>query len=534
MVEAAYSDESDDTVESISREKIRRLGFKEFVKQAWHLIEPSTPLVWNWHFDAICSHLQAVTEGRIPRLIINVPPGSGKSSLTSVLWPAWVWTLQPHKRFLCASHKETLALRDSVRRRNVIMSDWYQARWPIKLAGDANLKSEFSNTATGHMVALGTGGSTGYRGDYLLMDDPNNATEMESEVQRESTLLWLDQQWSSRGNKDAREVVIQQRTHESDVTGHLLSQGGFELLKIPMRWAESQNATSIGWLDPRDTKNQLMWPEVYSEDRVNTLAKRLGPYGAAGQLQQEPAPAEGGIIKRAWIRHYEITEGRYDIGDYKIDPMNCMRFATVDLATSKKDTDKADPDFTVIAVWAVFHSHRGTIVLLLDLVRERLEGPDIEKKLDAMYKTWGFSVEAIETVGFQLNIAQQLIRKGHPVREVSSSLDAIYRIDKDKVARAYGSTPLMADGRFYVPTYAHWLGEYISELIRFPAAAHDDQVDVTSIALAIADKIPATSLYQQLVNKPIEIASSVDAGYNSGERDEVIDALEGFRSSGGM
>jgi len=506
------------------------------VKQAWHLIEPATPLKWNWHLEAICLHLQAVTEGKIRKLIINVPPRTGKSSIVSVLWPCWEWTRNPAIRSMFASYAQNLSFRDSVRRRLIIESEWFQKRWPhVTLSTDQNVKHEFQNTSLGFMVATSVGGTvTGRGGDRLVLDDPNDATQMESEVQRESTLTWFDLQWSTRGNdpNSYAEVIIQQRTHESDITGHALRQGGWVHLKLPMEFHPSSRCTtSIGWSDPREREGELLDRNRFSRESVDNLKKRLGPYGASGQLDQEPSPSEGGIIKRAWIRSYERDEEWVDLKEFRFRPMDCLRFATVDLALTTKDTEKADPDYTVIAAWAAFAHHRGTYLVLLDLWRDRIEGPDIEKQIVAVHQHWKFSFIAVETIGFQLSIAQSLLRKGYPVREISQKEDAIYRIDKDKVARAYGATPLMADGRFFVPTYAPWLGDYMKELTVFPNASHDDQMDVTAAAVAIAEAMHGRGALYDILGQesgPIGATPHRD-DINTGDDDRPVDPLEGMR-----
>lgn len=470
-------------------------------------MEPATPLVWGWHLEAICQHLQAVTEGRVRKLIINIPPRTGKSTIVSVLWPCWEWARNPSVRIMFASYAQQLSLRDSVRRRLVILSEWFQERWPhVKLSSDQNVKHEFQNTALGYMVATSTGGTvTGRGGDRLVLDDPNDATQMESEAERESALTWFDLQWSTRGNNPNTycEVIIQQRTHEQDITGHALRQSEWTHLKLPMEFTGQACATAIGWSDPRKSAGELLDERRFSKATVEALKKRLGPYGASGQLQQEPSPSEGGIIKRAWIRSYERVGDHISFVDprtntpYTFSITNCVRFATVDLALTKKDLEKADPDYTVIAAWCVFPTERGPFVFLLDVLRERIEGPDIEKHVEAWHNTWKFAVVGIETIGFQLIVAQSLLRKNIPVREMSSSLEAIYRLDKDKQARAYACTPLMADGRFYVPVYAPWLGEYIKELTVFPNYGHDDQVDVTSAGVSLADRMVGMHMLEE-------------------------------------
>src|ERR1039457_1175703 len=137
----------------LEAEKARR-QLHAFVRQAWRVLEPETRFVDGMHVHAICDHLQAVSEGRIRNLIINVPPGHAKSLLTAVFWPAWVWISHPETRWLFSGYREPLATRDSVKCRRLIESDWFQARWGhrFQFAGDQNAKNRFENTATGYRV----------------------------------------------------------------------------------------------------------------------------------------------------------------------------------------------------------------------------------------------------------------------------------------------------------------------------------------------------------------------------------------------
>ncbi len=478
-------------------QQARQDSLAEFVRAAWHLLEPSTKLVWNWHLDALCMHLQAVSDGRIKRLIINVPPGTSKSTVVSVLWPCWEWIRRPTGRWLFASHKDSLALRDSCRRRAVFTSPWYQEQWGNIFTDDTLSKHEFHNGRGGYMISMGTGGVTGLRGDRLVLDDPNSTTEMESELMRENKLLWYDLQWVTRMNDGGAQVVIQQRSHEKDLSGHILglNDPSWVHLCIPMEYEpERRCVTTLGWSDPRTVKGELLDPVRYPRERVEELKHVLGPYGASGQLQQNPAPSEGGIINRSWIRHYSTEEdGRLVVDGFKIDPMGCVRFCIVDPAVQVKQVQSMDPDFTVMGAFCAVPSERGPYLILLDLVRERIPGPDIIPRLKALHQHWKFSLIGVETFGFQLMLFQQALRERLPVREISSAKDALYCIDRDKIARAYSATSLLADGRFWVPTYAPWLGEFMTELTRFPVTPHDDQVDVVSAAVAVAQKLRLTS-----------------------------------------
>jgi hypothetical protein len=206
---------------------------------------------------AICYHLQAITEGHLRHLIINVPPGHAKSLLTGVFWPAWVWIDQPHVRWLFARYAATLSVRNSVKCRRLIESDWYRNFWGdrYQLTGDQNQKNRFENDRTGYRIATSVGGSaTGERADVVVVDDPHSVDQAESDAERRTAAEWFNGTMSTRLNDLAsgHKVVIQQRLHEADLTGDLLGRGGFERLCLAAEFeAERRCTTSIGWTDPR-------------------------------------------------------------------------------------------------------------------------------------------------------------------------------------------------------------------------------------------------------------------------------------------
>src|SRR6266446_10942745 len=290
-------------------ERARR-RLHEFVIQAWHVLEPETTSVDGIHVRAICEHLQAVTEGRLQNLIINVPPGHAKSLLTAVFWPAWVWIDRPETRWLFASYSANLSVRDSVKCRRLVESQWYQERWGnrYQLAGDQNQKHRFENDRTGYRIATSVGGSaTGERGDVVGVDDPHSVDQAESDAQRTAAVEWWNGTMSTRLNdfRTGHKVVIQQRLHEADLTGDLLVKGGFELLCLPAEFEPDRNyTTSIGWTDPRQERGELLWAEKVRREDLDQLKVTLGSYRYAGQYQQRPSPAEGGIFKRFWLRYW--------------------------------------------------------------------------------------------------------------------------------------------------------------------------------------------------------------------------------------
>ena len=261
---------------------------------------------------ASSEHLEAVTDGRITRLLMNVPPGSMKSLLTGVIWPAWEWGPRnmPEMRFVGTAHEEQLAIRDSRRCRDLIKSEWFQKLWPLELSRDLDGKREFGNTRKGIRQARSFTSMTGVRGDRIILDDPISADNANSEVKLEAARIAFTETLPTRINSSKSAiVVIMQRLNEKDVSGVILDMGlPYTHLCIPMRFDPDRScSTNIGWSDPRTEEGELMFPDRFGEEQVAELEKTLGSYGAAGQLQQRPSPRGGGIIKEEWFRYFTLA-----------------------------------------------------------------------------------------------------------------------------------------------------------------------------------------------------------------------------------
>lgn len=300
------------------RKEAATRSLHEFVRQAWHVMEPEVPFLDNWHIKGICEHLEAVADGRIKNLLVNVPPGTCKSYLTCVFWPAWVWTTRPGKRFMLSSYSEDLSMRDSLRTRKLLGSEWYQERWPLAFSESQDTKGKFENVEGGwRMIGSVTGKGTGEHPDYLVADDPHNVLQAESDADRQTVTRWIEGVLLTRGLvRDVGRVLIMQRLHMQDASGVVLEKGGWTHICLPMRyeapeWKVVNNKpqlgqprmkpTPLGWTDPRTEDGELLWPEAYPEDKVRTLEVNLGLYGTAGQLQQRPSPRGGGTFRREWF-----------------------------------------------------------------------------------------------------------------------------------------------------------------------------------------------------------------------------------------
>ena len=237
----------------IDRELCAR-SFPQFVRRAWPSIIPDD-LQWNWHLDAVGEHLQAVHTGQIRRLLINVPPGTSKSTLTGVMYPAWLWgpAGNPGHRYIGAAHEQGLAIRDNRMMRELINSEWYQARWPIALQGDQNEKLYFENTSRGFRQACAVASMTGRRGHTVTWDDPLSPEKAHTVTARNTAIRVLSETVPTRLNNPATSaiIVVMQRLHENDPSGHIIANDlGYEHLCIPMEFEpDRRRTTCIGWTE---------------------------------------------------------------------------------------------------------------------------------------------------------------------------------------------------------------------------------------------------------------------------------------------
>lgn len=326
------------------REQCRR-SLAEFTRQAWHILEPATKLKWGWALDAICEHLEAITNGDLDRpgegarLLINVPPGSMKSLLVGVFWPAWEWGPRgmASMRYLGTAHKQDLAVRDNMKCRRLIQSAWYQERWPIEFTGDQNAKTKFENSQTGFREAMAFGSLTGSRGGRVIIDDPHSVDDANSPTILAADIRTFREAIPSRVEDDRSAIIIiMQRLNERDVAGVALELG-YDHLCIPMRYERDRDPpigpTPLGWKDPRKRDGELMFPERFPEPQVRSLEISLGSYAAAGQLGQNPKARSGGMFQKDW---FEIVDA---------PPANLDLVRAWDLAASVPEPGK-EPDWT--------------------------------------------------------------------------------------------------------------------------------------------------------------------------------------------
>ena len=453
----------------------------------------------GWALDALCAHLEAVTFGDINRLLANVPPGFMKSLATDVFWPAWEWGAMnmPHLRYVTFSYSASLTERDNGRFRDLLVSREYQElygdRFTLRKIGETRV----TNDKMGWKLASSVGGvGTGERGDRVLLDDPHNVKEVESDTVRDETVRWFRESMSNRLNNDASAIVIiMQRLHEIDVSGTILAEGfDYCHLMIPMEYDEGRypldyQGTDIGWIDPREDLDELAWPERFSEAKVVTLKKELGPYAYAGQYQQSPVARGGGIFKRDWWHVWEPASNKWPTFDYLVGSLDSA-------FTAKEENDPSG-----MTVWGIFKGTSGLpCAMLVKGWRKHLEmhGPVVDRRSDETYRQWrkrsepqwGLVEWVAETCRFRnpegvvIGTVDRLI-----IEAKASGITAAQEIQRlygdegwltelsdprgDKVARAHSVVPIFANGQVWAPD-RDWSDVIIDEMSVFPKGRYDD------------------------------------------------------------
>lgn len=472
----------------------------DFFKQAWPHMGHGADFVDGWHVQAIAEHLEAIYKRDIKRLLINVPPRTGKSCLVSVAFPAWVWLHNPHEKFLYASYSANLSLEHSTRSRRLIESVWYQDRWGDKygLAPDQNAKGFFENTFGGYRIATSVGATaTGKGGSILVMDDPNNVSDGESKLTRESTNSWRAQVWSTRFNdaKNDCEIVIQQRCHEADVSGVITendTSGHWVKLILPNEFESSRRSKTIilpsthgkVWQDPRTEEGELLCDKRFGLEETKAAQKTLGSYGYAGQYQQSPSPADGGIFKKSWFRRWK--------GEF---PPFYGVIQSWDTAYSEKPTS----DYSACTTWGLWENHYGTMnMVLLSLWRGRVEYHELLRRAKRLYDDYydtgkeknvgikGKHVDIclIEATGF----GDQLIRDLQIARITAKPFKP--KEHGDKIRRAHLVSPLIEDGRAWLlsqpPSHTSLMPfaqEFERYALLFPKADSRDVIDTMTQAM---------------------------------------------------
>ncbi len=464
-------------------------SLSSFIETFWDVLEPQRPHVPSRAQRVVCEHLEAVNRGQIRKLLINIPPGFSKSLSTNVFFPAWEWgpMNMPELRYISASYSQDLTYRDNRRGRQLINDPRYQRMWGDRFAisSDQDAKGRYDNDQRGFRIATSVQGAViGERGDRIIVDDPHNLKEAESERKRQAVLQWFSEVLPSRVNdpKTAAFIVIMQRLHENDVSGLILSsEMGYEHLCLPMEWEPDHphlGKSSIGFSDWRNEEGALLWPEFYDRGSVEKLKQDLrswgGSYAEAGQLQQRPAPRGGGMFKRSWWRFFKSPVGLTG------RPQGCT--------DSLPELAPGVFDEVVVSCDAAFKdSARGSRVAILVIARKGPFRYVLDNRTEHMTfrQTCEQLLDATKRWTARRVLVEDKANGPAIIDTLRQSIAGIIPIAPEggKESRASAIQPAVESGHVLLPEGAPWLGDFVSEFAMFPAGQKDDQVDALSQAL---------------------------------------------------
>lgn len=486
--------------EEVEAERGRR-SLEAYVRAAWPHVEPETPYHSNWHIGAICCHLEAITSGEIRNLLINVPPGFMKSLLVSVFWPTWEWGAKglAHLRYLCASNGRELAVRDTLRARRLILSDWYQRHYgdAFTLTSDQNRKMRFDNDRAGARLAVSVGVGTGERGNRVIFDDPHQLDDagypdaLGLAVQYNN--VTLDSRLADR-ERDSK-IVTQQRVARHDVSGDILrkmEEGGrhYEVLCLPMRHDPAYQLSLmgrnlLGWRDPRAEKGELLDPERYSEESVKQDEVNFGPQAAAILGQK---PEEGG--KSVYHRKDFV---RFDLGRMQTVGAAVGRYVFFDTAyeveTRGTGGRKRNSDFTA---WAVFNLTPDYRIRLVECDMERLEYNDLLDKIEEVAKRHDRDGKLRDVV------VERAASGRSAIQSLQAATDSwlqpyVKGFDpgiRSKLGRAKSASLWTRRNCVEIPMPgipgrddAEWVEDFTEELFNFPGVEHDDRTDAFTMGI---------------------------------------------------
>jgi len=455
---------------------LAKRSLSEFLQMAWPSVVPGDRYIHNWHMDAMCEHLEAAAKGQLNRLLINVPPGTSKSSATGVFFPAWLWGPfgKPHTRFIGASHSEDLAKRDNRLTRSLLQSDWYQNRWPTEF--EKVSETYIENIDAGFRQATPVKSMTGKRGHFVVWDDPQNPLGADSEAERDTAIRVLTETLPSRmvDPEKSTIIVVMQRLNEADVSGYILENDlGYEHLMLPMEFEPERKCyTSIGFEDPRTKDGELLFEKRFPRHVVERDKKAMGSFAVAGQFQQRPAPRGGLMFQRA------------DFDVVPAAPSRCRWVRAWDFAATDDDPG---------AAWT-----RGLLMgispdrdyYIADVVGGLLSSGKAYKLLRQTAKLDGAKVD--------ISIPQDPGQAGKSQANAYIKGLAGYTVTAtpesgDKVVRARPLAAQVEAGNVKL-ILGPWNKDFLDEVTQFPAAKRKDQVDAASRAFAHLTEKPSYSL----------------------------------------
>ncbi|WP_294122183.1 phage terminase large subunit [Sphingomonas sp.] len=449
-----------------------RHDFCAFLRKAFPAIRGGAPLSWNWHLDAIAYELGRMASGQSRNLLVTMPPRNLKSITISVAWVAWMLGRDPRLNFVCVSYSNELSAKMARDCISLIQSDWYRALFPAtNLSPKRSATWDFETTVGGGRLATSiTGTLTGRGGSIIIVDDPIKPDEAHSETTRNSVNQWFRSTLSSRLDDKERggTIVVMQRLHQDDLAGMLMEAGGWVELSLPAIAQEDQSIPLPGGRIRHRKAGELLHPERESQAVLDQLRLTMGSFDFSAQYLQQPIPATGNLIKSEWLKYFA---GGFDP---RGEPGQIVQ---------SWDTASKDGTFSDYSACVTAHLQRGTIKLL-DVFRERLAFPALKSACIRLARKHNASVLLIEDAASGTQLLQTLRSEcpsGVP-RPIGRKPEA------DKVSRVAGVSAQVESGQLWLPVDAPWLASFQAELLGFPNARYDDQVDALSQLLSWSRK----------------------------------------------
>lgn len=417
------------------------------------------------HLADLNRRLVRLGRGELTRLLVLMPPRHGKSTMCSQYFPAWYLGRNPDKQVMLATYEADFAATWGRKARDVL-EDIGGPVFDLGVRDDSSAANRWGIQGHyGGMQTSGVGGPmTGKGADVLIIDDPvKNDAEANSSTYREHVWEWFRSTAYTRLEPGGSILLVMTHWHQDDLAGRIMK----EIEEGGEQW-EVVTSQAIAEEDqPGRLAGEALWPSRYSVERLEVIRRVVGPYWWLSLYQQRPTKPQGTVFQLLDFRYFHLVQNDYILGqreEIRRWPKNrCWVFCTVDTA----ETMGKRSDYTVVATWAVTPD---SDLLLLDVVRVRLETPDITPLLQQVNEKWNPGYIGVEGQP----VYQQARRTGLPVRRL--------RPDKDKWTRAQPASARMSSHSIYFLAGAPWLSDLEEELLSFPTGAHDDQVDVIAYA----------------------------------------------------
>ena len=435
-----------------------------FIRKCFQTVCPGESYQHSWYIDCLAWHLEQCLNGRIKRLIITMLPRHLKSISASVAFPAWALGHDPTLQIICVSYSQKLTEKFSRDGQAIMQSPWYRRLFPgTRLSRRKSSADEMETTRKGVRYSTSIGGTlTGRGGNIIIIDDPLKLDEAMSEAEREAVNQWFDTTCYSRLNNKKEDVIIivTQRSNVNDLVAHVMEKEEWTVVNIPAI-PDEDTRYQIGDDEHYDRPaGELLNPAREDEETLAKIRANLGSYNFEAQYQQRPMPPEGNLLKRRWLRWYS------DLPDWS-------EFEHVAQSWDTAGSSKELSSYSVCTTWGVIDWD----YYLIDVVRERLEYPDLKRRVVSEARKYTADIVLVEYAGSGRSLIQDLRRRGPvPLRPV--------RPEKDKVTRLAAQSAKIEGGQVHLPENAPWLDEFLREVLAFPNSRYNDQVDSLSQALA--------------------------------------------------